>query len=56
MFREPHRHVPEMEFPVIVKPAAEDGSIGIGEHSVVHVLKELMERIDYIPTLDDSPP
>ena len=36
----------DLEFPVIVKPAREDGSIGIGFGSLVGSIKELMERID----------
>lgn len=36
----------ELQFPVIVKPAREDGSIGIGFGALVNGIKELMERID----------
>jgi D-alanine-D-alanine ligase len=36
----------ELHFPVIVKPAREDGSIGIGFGALVHGIKELMQRID----------
>ena len=36
----------DIDFPVIVKPAREDGSIGIGFGSLANNLKELMERID----------
>jgi D-alanine-D-alanine ligase len=36
----------DLEFPVIVKPAREDGSIGIGFGALVGSIKELMERID----------
>ena len=36
----------DLHFPVIVKPAREDGSIGIGFEALVHGIKELMERID----------
>jgi D-alanine-D-alanine ligase len=36
----------ELRFPVIVKPAREDGSIGIGFGALVEGIKELMERID----------
>jgi D-alanine-D-alanine ligase len=36
----------EIDFPVIVKPAREDGSIGIGFSALVHNIKDLMERID----------
>ncbi len=38
-------YVDEMHFPLIVKPATEDGSIGIDVNSVVSSVKELMERI-----------
>ena len=36
----------DLHFPVIVKPAREDGSIGIEFNAVVSSIKELMERID----------
>jgi D-alanine-D-alanine ligase len=36
----------DLEFPVIVKPAREDGSIGIGFGALAGSIKELMERID----------
>lgn len=36
----------DLEFPVIVKPAREDGSIGIGFGALVGSIKDLMERID----------
>lgn len=45
----------DIEFPLIVKPAAEDGSIGIDSDSVVGSVKELMERIHYIHEEFDSP-
>jgi D-alanine-D-alanine ligase len=35
-----------LEFPVIVKPSREDGSIGIGFGALAGSIKELMERID----------
>jgi D-alanine-D-alanine ligase len=35
----------DLEFPVIVKPMREDGSIGIGFSALVDNIKELMERI-----------
>ena len=35
----------DIQFPMIVKPASEDGSIGINHKSVVESVKELMERI-----------
>ena len=40
---------------MIVKPAAEDGSIGIHFGAVCTSIKELMERIDYIHAEFDSP-
>ena len=43
-------HAHDLEFPVIVKPAREDGSIGIEFGAVCGSIKELMERIDYLNT------
>lgn len=40
---------------MIVKPAREDGSIGIQFGAVCTSIKELMERIDYIHAEFDSP-
>jgi D-alanine-D-alanine ligase len=40
---------------VIVKPAREDGSIGIEFSSVVSSIRELMERIDWLHANFDSP-
>lgn len=48
-------HAHDIEFPLIVKPLSEDGSIGIEAASVVSSVKELMERIDYIHAQFDSP-
>ena len=45
----------DLEFPVIVKPAREDGSIGIEFNAVVSNIRELMERIDWIHANFDSP-
>ncbi|HEY0590654.1 MAG TPA: D-alanine--D-alanine ligase, partial [Thermoanaerobaculia bacterium] len=45
----------DIRFPLIVKPAHEDGSIGIDAGSVVNSVKELMERIHYIHDEFDSP-
>jgi len=45
----------DLEFPVIVKPAREDGSIGIEFNAVVSSIRELMERIDWLHTNFDSP-
>ncbi len=41
-------HSHDLQFPVIVKPVREDGSIGIHFSAVCQSIKELMERIDYI--------
>jgi D-alanine-D-alanine ligase len=38
----------DIDFPVIVKPVREDGSIGIGFSALAGSIKELMERIDEI--------
>src|SRR5438270_6619592 len=48
-------HSHDIKFPLIVKPTAEDGSIGIDADSVVGSVKELMERIHYIHEEFDSP-
>src|SRR5437762_839424 len=48
-------HSHDIAFPLIVKPVAEDGSIGIDSGSVVNSVKELMERIHYIHEEFDSP-
>jgi D-alanine-D-alanine ligase len=48
-------HSHDIGFPLIVKPIAEDGSIGIDGNSVVESVKELMERIHYIHEEFDSP-
>jgi D-alanine-D-alanine ligase len=48
-------HSHDIQFPVIVKPAREDGSIGIQFGAVCTSIKELMERIDYIHAEFDSP-
>jgi D-alanine-D-alanine ligase len=48
-------HAQDVKFPLIVKPASEDGSIGIDAGSVVNSIKELMERIHYIHAEFDSP-
>jgi D-alanine-D-alanine ligase len=45
----------DLEFPVIVKPAREDGSIGIEFSNVVSSIRELMERIDWLHEHFDSP-
>ena len=48
-------HSQDIQFPLIVKPTSEDGSIGIDQNSVVNSVKELMERIHYIQEEFDSP-
>lgn len=45
----------EIDFPVIVKPMREDGSIGIGFDALAGSLKELMERIDQLHAEFDHP-
>jgi D-alanine-D-alanine ligase len=40
----------DIQFPVIVKPLREDGSIGIGFESVVDSIKDLMEKIEAVHT------
>ena len=45
----------DIQFPVIVKPALEDGSLGIRFSAVVGSLKELMERIDGVHAEFDAP-
>jgi D-alanine-D-alanine ligase len=45
----------DWQFPVIVKPAREDGSIGIEFSAVVSSIRELMERIDWLHANFDSP-
>ncbi len=39
-----------LAFPLIVKPADTDSSVGIDENAIVKNVKELMERISYIHT------
>jgi D-alanine-D-alanine ligase len=48
-------HAHDIEFPLIVKPLSEDGSIGIDATSVVKSVKELMEKIHFIHDQFDSP-
>jgi len=47
-------HAQDINFPLIVKPAAEDASKGIDNASVVHTLKDLLERIEYVQKEFDS--
>jgi D-alanine-D-alanine ligase len=48
-------HAHDVSFPLIVKPLAEDGSIGIDSDAVVGSVKELMQRVEYIQEEFDSP-
>ncbi len=48
-------HAHDISFPLIVKPMSEDGSIGIHSNAVVHTVKDLMERVEYIQDEFDSP-
>jgi len=48
-------HAHDIAFPLIVKPLAEDGSIGINADAVVTSVKELMERMQDIQNEFDSP-
>src|SRR5262245_10733568 len=45
----------DIDFPVIVKPAREDGSIGIGFDALAGSIKELMERIDQLHAEFEDP-
>jgi D-alanine-D-alanine ligase len=45
----------DFDFPVIVKPAREDGSIGIEFSAVVNSIRELGERMDWLHQHFDSP-
>ena len=45
----------DITFPLIVKPASEDGSIGIDTGSVVKSVKDLMERIHHLHEEFDAP-
>lgn len=45
----------DIDFPVIVKPVREDGSIGIGFDALAANIKELMERIDQLHSEFDHP-
>jgi D-alanine-D-alanine ligase len=48
-------HIDDLDFPMIVKPAAEDGSVGIDAGSVVKTVKEMMERIALVHENFDCP-
>jgi D-alanine-D-alanine ligase len=43
-----NKYAHHLKFPVIVKPAYEDASVGIDNESVVHNEKDLKNRIEYI--------
>ena len=45
----------DLAFPVFIKPLNQDASIGIDSNSIVHNIKELMERISHIHTELDTP-
>jgi D-alanine-D-alanine ligase len=55
VYRGRTEHAHDIQFPVIVKPAREDGSIGIRFNAVCGSIKELMERLDDIHSEFDSP-
>ncbi len=38
----------DLSFPLIVKPVAEDASIGVGSDAVVHTVQALRERVAYV--------
>ncbi len=49
IFRELNENVKiDLQFPLIVKPAFEDASVGIENDSIVNDLKSLKKRIDYV--------
>ena len=45
----------DLQFPLIVKPPQEDASIGVTTRSVVRDVKELLERIDDLQAVYQSP-
>lgn len=45
----------DLAYPLFVKPSNADASIGIDEGSIVHNLKELLERMSYIQTEFQAP-
>ena len=55
VYRGRTEHSHDIQFPVIVKPAGEDGSVGIAFGAVCGSIKELMDRIDYIHAQFDCP-
>jgi D-alanine-D-alanine ligase len=38
----------ELRFPLMVKPVAEDASIGIDSNAIVHTLRDLRDRVAYV--------
>ncbi len=48
-------HIDDLEFPLIVKPASEDGSVGIDGGSVVRNVKDMLERVALIEDRFDCP-
>jgi D-alanine-D-alanine ligase len=54
-FRGKLDHVDDLEFPLIVKPANQDGSVGIDCGAVVRGLREMMERVSMIQEKFDCP-
>lgn len=40
--------IPKLKFPLIIKPAQEDGSIGIRENSVVETKEELIKKVNEV--------
>lgn len=51
LYRDVSQVQDELDFPLIAKPVAEDGSLGIGTEAVVHDLAALRERVDHIATV-----
>ncbi|MFA5832007.1 MAG: ATP-grasp domain-containing protein [Bacteroidota bacterium] len=45
----------QLSFPIIVKPSAEDASVGIDNNSIVNTFDELKERIDFIVKKFEEP-
>jgi len=50
----PGGSIPAVGFPAICKPAAEDGSLGVEQRSVVRTGRALAERVDAMHTLWDE--